>query len=200
VLSGFALGADLALPPALLAGVIGRAGHAGRARRLFRCLELGRANDLALAAGIALPLLGALGYVPRAGRRHRRAGGRLCAAALRTQTGWRPPCCGARRCVTSEKGLIMKLLETVAPAAALPWSWPAAVLAGSRRATYARTAALDRTYFNGTLDAHGMFQDRSGAVVKRFVVVMRCSWVGDTAPWTKTSCTPTAARRSACGP
>ena len=35
-------------------------------------------------------------------------------------------------------------------------------------------------YFNGTLDAHGMFQDRSGAVVKRFVVVMRCSWVGDT--------------------
>ncbi len=40
--------------------------------------------------------------------------------------------------------------------------------------------ALDvQRYFNGTLDAHGMFQDRSGAVVKRFVVVMRCSWVGD---------------------
>jgi hypothetical protein len=40
---------------------------------------------------------------------------------------------------------------------------------------------LDVThYFNGTLDAHGMFQDRSGAVVKRFVVVMRCSWQGDT--------------------
>ncbi len=35
-------------------------------------------------------------------------------------------------------------------------------------------------YFNGTLDAHGMFQDRSGAVIKRFVVVMRCSWQGDT--------------------
>lgn len=35
-------------------------------------------------------------------------------------------------------------------------------------------------YFNGTLDAHGMFQDRSGAVVKRFVVVMRASWQGDT--------------------
>ena len=34
-------------------------------------------------------------------------------------------------------------------------------------------------YFNGTLDAHGMFQDRSGAVVKRFVVVMHCSWDGD---------------------
>ena len=41
--------------------------------------------------------------------------------------------------------------------------------------------ALDITrYFNGTLDAHGMFQDRSGAVIKRFVVVMRCSWQGDT--------------------
>jgi fermentation-respiration switch protein FrsA (DUF1100 family) len=35
-------------------------------------------------------------------------------------------------------------------------------------------------YFNGTLDAHGMFQDRSGAVIKRFVVVMRCQWQGDT--------------------
>jgi hypothetical protein len=40
---------------------------------------------------------------------------------------------------------------------------------------------LDVTqYFNGTLDAHGMFQDRSGDVIKRFVVVMRCSWQGDT--------------------
>ena len=37
-----------------------------------------------------------------------------------------------------------------------------------------------QAYFNGTLDAHGMFQDRSGAVVKRFVVVMRCQWQGDT--------------------
>ncbi len=35
-------------------------------------------------------------------------------------------------------------------------------------------------YFNGTLDAHGMFQNRSGEVVKRFVVVMRCEWNGDT--------------------
>ncbi len=36
-----------------------------------------------------------------------------------------------------------------------------------------------RTYFNGTLDAYGIFTDRSGAVVKRFTVVMRCSWDGD---------------------
>jgi Protein of unknown function (DUF3833) len=35
-------------------------------------------------------------------------------------------------------------------------------------------------YFNGTLDAWGMFQDRSGKVIKRFTVVMRCSWQGDT--------------------
>ena len=44
-----------------------------------------------------------------------------------------------------------------------------------------QTPALDITrYFNGTLDAHGMFQDRSGAVIKRFVVVMDCRWQGDT--------------------
>jgi hypothetical protein len=35
-------------------------------------------------------------------------------------------------------------------------------------------------YFNGTLDAWGMFQDRSGKIVKRFTVVMQCEWQGDT--------------------
>ena len=34
-------------------------------------------------------------------------------------------------------------------------------------------------YFNGTLDAYGIFTDRSGAVVKRFTVVMQCSWTGN---------------------
>jgi len=37
-----------------------------------------------------------------------------------------------------------------------------------------------KTYFNGTVDAWGIFQDRSGKVVKRFTVVMHCSWDGDT--------------------
>jgi hypothetical protein len=36
-----------------------------------------------------------------------------------------------------------------------------------------------RDYFNGTLDAYGVFTDRSGKVVKRFTVVMRGSWTGD---------------------
>lgn len=36
-----------------------------------------------------------------------------------------------------------------------------------------------KQYFNGTLDAYGIFTDRSGAVVKRFTVVMVCDWVGD---------------------
>ena len=34
-------------------------------------------------------------------------------------------------------------------------------------------------YFNGTLDAYGVFSDRSGNVVRRFTVLMRCSWSGD---------------------
>lgn len=37
-----------------------------------------------------------------------------------------------------------------------------------------------QTYFNGTVDAWGMFQDRSGKVIKRFTVVMHCHWDGDT--------------------
>ena len=40
--------------------------------------------------------------------------------------------------------------------------------------------ALDlRTYFNGSVDAWGVFTDRSGAVVKRFTVQMECQWQGD---------------------
>lgn len=36
-----------------------------------------------------------------------------------------------------------------------------------------------REYFNGTLDAYGVFTDRSGHVVRRFTVLMECTWVGD---------------------
>lgn len=35
-----------------------------------------------------------------------------------------------------------------------------------------------RSYFNGTVDAYGVFTDRSGKVVKRFTVLMQCSWQG----------------------
>ena len=37
-----------------------------------------------------------------------------------------------------------------------------------------------KSYFNGTVDAWGIFQDRSGKVIKRFTVVMDCRWEGDT--------------------
>lgn len=35
-----------------------------------------------------------------------------------------------------------------------------------------------RRYFQGKVDAWGLFTDRSGQVVKRFVVEMDCSWQG----------------------
>lgn len=35
-------------------------------------------------------------------------------------------------------------------------------------------------YFNGTVDAWGLFQDRSGKVVKRFTVRIDARWSGDT--------------------
>ena len=45
----------------------------------------------------------------------------------------------------------------------------------------AERPALDPSrYFNGRLDAWGMFQDRFGKVVKRFTVEMNCRWEGDT--------------------
>ncbi len=53
--------------------------------------------------------------------------------------------------------------------------------AGPQVVDYAtQTPALDlRTYFNGMVDAWGVFTDRSGRVVKRFKVVMDCQWQGD---------------------
>ena len=45
----------------------------------------------------------------------------------------------------------------------------------------AEQPALDlKTYLNGTLDAWGMFQGRSGEVKKRFHVVIDAKWNGDT--------------------
>jgi hypothetical protein len=34
------------------------------------------------------------------------------------------------------------------------------------------------TFFNGTLDVHGMVHDRSGKVLRRFTMVMNASWNG----------------------
>ncbi len=54
--------------------------------------------------------------------------------------------------------------------------------AGPQIADYAsEKPVLDmQQYFNGTIDAYGVFTDRSGKVVKRFTVVMKCTWDGDT--------------------
>ena len=36
-----------------------------------------------------------------------------------------------------------------------------------------------KAWFDGDITAHGLFTDRSGKVVKRFTVLMRCRWTGD---------------------
>ncbi len=65
ILSGISLGADLALPPALLAAVIGHAGDSGRHEgAYFGVWNWATKMNLALAAGISLPLLEWLGYHP----------------------------------------------------------------------------------------------------------------------------------------
>ncbi|MBI5275800.1 MAG: MFS transporter [Burkholderiales bacterium] len=65
--SGLALGSDLALPGALLAGVIRDAGEQGRSEGLFfGWWNFATKLNLALAAGAALPLLALGGYSPGA--------------------------------------------------------------------------------------------------------------------------------------
>ena len=82
VLSGFALGADLALPPSLLADLLARPGglQAPRAASgaAFGWWNFVTKANLALAAGLALPLLALLGYSPGS----REAGGVSALAAV----------------------------------------------------------------------------------------------------------------------
>ena len=69
VMSGVGLGADLALPPSLLADVIDVDEREGRGRNegaYFGLWSLVTKLNLALAAGIALPLLQGFGYAPGA--------------------------------------------------------------------------------------------------------------------------------------
>ena len=66
-LSGVALGTDLALPGAMLAGVIGQLGERGqREGAYFGWWSFATKLNLALAAGLALPLLAGFGYTPGA--------------------------------------------------------------------------------------------------------------------------------------
>ncbi len=64
-MSGLALGADLALPGAMLAGVIHEAGDRGHSEgAYFGWWNFATKLNLALSAGLALPLLALFGYVP----------------------------------------------------------------------------------------------------------------------------------------
>lgn len=64
-LSGLALGTDLALPGALLAGVIQSNGDSGKSEgAYFGWWNFAIKLNLALAAGLALPLLDLFGYAP----------------------------------------------------------------------------------------------------------------------------------------
>jgi GPH family glycoside/pentoside/hexuronide:cation symporter len=66
-LSGIALGTDLTLPSAMLAGLIGQLGERGqREGAYFGWWSFAAKLNLALAAGLALPLLAWFGYVPGA--------------------------------------------------------------------------------------------------------------------------------------
>lgn len=60
-------------------------------------------------------------------------------------------------------------------------AWTASGCAGPSVNDYAlEKPVLDlRNYFQGMVDAWGVFTDRSGKVVKRFTVAMDCQWQGE---------------------
>lgn len=74
-----------------------------------------------------------------------------------------------------------RLLGLAAGAATLAAAGPLAGCAAIEPSIYAsEKPALDlKRYFDGTVDAWGVFQDRSGRIVRRFTVTIRCGWQGD---------------------
>ena len=83
--------------------------------------------------------------------------------------------------LTHHQGLPMIQRRTLLSATAVA---PLAALTGCASQNLAGYASekpvLDLTqYFNGTVDAHGIFQGRSGQIARRFTVVMECSWKGN---------------------
>jgi GPH family glycoside/pentoside/hexuronide:cation symporter len=71
VASGWALGADLTIPGTLLTGVVQRAGHGGLGEGAYAgWWQWATKLNLALAAGLALPALQAMGYSPGAREPH----------------------------------------------------------------------------------------------------------------------------------
>lgn len=66
-LSGLALGADLAIPPAMLADLLARRRHETSGATWFGLWNLINKANLAIAAGLALPILALCGYRPGSG-------------------------------------------------------------------------------------------------------------------------------------
>ena len=66
ILSGIALGADLTLPPSMLADTIAANRADDAAGAYFGVWTMVTKLNLALAAGVALPALAWMGYVPNA--------------------------------------------------------------------------------------------------------------------------------------
>jgi len=64
IVSGAALGADLALAPSILADIIGRSGRMHATGAYFGLWTLATKMNLAVAAGIGLTLTAAFGYAP----------------------------------------------------------------------------------------------------------------------------------------
>ncbi len=76
MLTGFALGADLMLPPSIQADVVDvdtAASGEQRSGLYFRALALAQKAALALAVGIAFPLLAWSGLIPPMARRPKAA-------------------------------------------------------------------------------------------------------------------------------
>ena len=197
-ISGVGLGADLALAPSLLADVVDADEARGAGRNegaYFGLWNLATKLNLALAAGIALPLLQEFGYSTKARQcagRAVRAGGGLRPAALRAEgdrggaCSWPRPSAaprwltGSRRIpMTTDSGpMEVTMLRSFVSGIA------ATLLAACASVTpqdyAAEGPALDlRAYFNGRVDAWGIVQDRSGKVLKRMAVEMTCTWTGD---------------------
>jgi Na+/melibiose symporter-like transporter len=178
VLSGLALGADLAIPPSIIADRIEEKQDEKTASQYFSAMTFFAKTALALATGLALPMLAWLGYEP--------GGANHSESLLYLAVFYALIPCGLK--LLSAAFLAFKFLNIkqhftlknkgVCIMCSFLFFGGCSGIAPQQYLDQKPSFDI-KEYFNGNIKAWGIIQDRSGNIVSRFDIAMHGEWEGD---------------------